>query len=187
MDALVVYCSQTGSAKTYAAWLAEDLACPVAPLEELDARGTDCDLVVFCSWFHAASLVGVKRFQAYMAAHPQKRYAVVAVGATPMPGPDYPASEHEEAFRRSFPAERYPDLPWCYCQGNFHFEQLSLADRLMMRAYFAMLRKSAREGNRRDGVALESMRAGFDGCRRAYLEPLHETLGTGSFVSFQIK
>lgn len=177
MDALVVYRSQTGSARTYATWLAEGLACPAVPLEELDVRGANCDLIVLCSWFHAASLVGAKQFQAYMAAHPQKRYAVVAVGATPMPGTDYPASEHEEAFRRSFPADRYGDLPWCYCQGGFHLERLGLADRLMMRAYFAMLGKSARKGSRRDAVALESMRAGFDGCRREYLEPLERELG----------
>ena len=142
MGAVVAFCSQTGSAKRYADWLAEELGCQAVPLERIEATAADADLVVLCSWFHAASLKGAKRFQAYMAAHSEKHYAVVSVGATPMPSELWPASEHEEAFRRSFPAEAYPDLPW------------------------------ARKGDRRSATALAQMRAGYDDCERSYLEPL---------------
>ena len=99
MSAVVAFCSQTGSAKRYANWLAEELGCQAVPLERIEATAAEADLVVLCSWFHAASLKGAKRFQAYMAAHGEKHYAVVAVGATPMPCELWPASEHEEAFR----------------------------------------------------------------------------------------
>ena len=74
-----------------------------------------------------------------MAKHPEKRYVVIAVGATPMPCDLWPASEHEEAFRRSFPADSYPDLPWVYCRGGFHFERLGVMDKIAMRIYFKML------------------------------------------------
>lgn len=178
MNAVVVYCSQTGSAKRYAEWLTEDLGCSCYPLDEIEARATAADLVVLCGWFHAAALKGSKEFKAYMAAHPEKRYAVVAVGATPMPDADYSATEHEEAFRRSFPADKYPDLPWVYCQGDFHFERLSLPDKIMMRIYFKMLAASARKGVKRDAEALAGMRRGFDGCKRAYLQPLVDQLKT---------
>lgn len=97
MDAAVVYCSQTGSAKTYASWMAEELGCTPKPLDNIEIAAANAELVIFVSWFHAASLKGTKRFQAYMAEHPEKRYAVVAVGATPMPCDLWPASEHEEA------------------------------------------------------------------------------------------
>lgn len=172
MDAVVVFCSQTGSAETYARWLADELGCVAAPLGRLDGTAGPADLVVLCSWFHAASLRGAKRFRAYMAAHPEKRYAVVAVGAMPMPCETWPASEHEEAFRHSFPADAYPDLPWAYCQGDFHLERLGAADRIMMRLYFKMLEGEARGGSERSATALAQMRAGYDGCERAYLEPL---------------
>lgn len=172
MERLVVYCSQTGSARKYATWLAEDLGCVAVPLTELERQGERCGLIVLCSWFHAASLKGAKQFKAYMAAHPEKRYVVVGVGATPMPGGDYDASEHEEAFRRSFPVEDYADLPWCYCQGDFHFERLGAVDKVAMRIYFKMLEKGARAGSARDAEALEDMRRGIDGCDRSYLEPL---------------
>ena len=107
-----------------------------------------------------------------MAAHGEKRYAVVAVGATPMPSELWPASEHEEAFRRSFPAGAYPDMPWCYCQGGFHFERLGAVDKAMMRIYFKMLEGEARKGDQRSGTALAQMREGYDGCERSYLDPL---------------
>ncbi len=176
MNAVVVYRSQTGSSKRYAQWLAEDLSCDAVPLEELDRAAATCDLVVLCSWFHAASIMGAKQFRTYMAAHPEKRYAVIAVGATPMPEEDYPPEEHEETFRKSFPADTYADLPWCYCQGDFHFEKLGFSDKLMMRAYFKMLDASAHKGSKRDAVALAGMKAGMDCCDRTYLEPLVEEL-----------
>ena len=176
MLAIVAYCSQTGSAETYARWLAEDLACRAVPIADLEREGGGCSAVVFCSWFHAASIKGAKEFQAYMAAHPEKTYAVVAVGATPMPCDEWPASEHEEAFRRSFPIDRYPDLPWCYCQGGFHFDRLGTFDKMAMRIYFRMLEKSAKDGCARDATALANMRKGFDGCNRSYLEPILHAL-----------
>lgn len=181
MDALVVYCSQTGSAQTYATWLAEDLACPAEPLDRLEELGPGRDLVVLCSWFHAASIKGSKHFRAYMAAHPEQRFAVVGVGATPMPDDTWPADEIEQAFRRSFPADAYPDLVWCYCRGNYHYERLNPADKVMMRIYLRMCEREARRGSRRDAIMVEGMRAGFDGCDRSYLEPLKRALGiTGS-------
>lgn len=176
MAHIVVFRSQTGSAKTYARWLADALGCPAEPLERIETAARDADLVVFCGWFHAASLKGSKEFKAYMAAHPQKRYAVVAVGATPMPSDDWPATEHEQAFRRSFPAERFADLPWCYCRGGFHFDRLGALDKIAMRIYFRMLEGAARKGSTRDAIALEGMRQGFDACDPANLQPLLATL-----------
>lgn len=176
MRAIVAYCSQTGSAEMYAHWLAEDLECRAVPIASLEREGKECDTAVLCSWFHAASIKGAKEFQAYMAAHPEKTYAVVAVGATPMPCEEWPASEHEKAFRRSFPTDRYPDLLWCYCQGGFHFDRLGAFDKMAMRVYFRMLEKSAKDGCARSATALENMKAGFDGCDRSYLEPVLQAL-----------
>lgn len=176
MSAVVVYRSQTGSARMYAQWLAESLTCAVAPVENIDEAAHEANLVILSGWFHAASLKGSKELKAYMAKHPEKHYAVVAVGATPMPSKDWPASEHEEAFRRSFPAEQYPDLPWCYCRGRFFFDQLNALDKIAMRVYFRMLESAARKGSRRDSAALEGMRRGFDACDRSYLEPLLDEL-----------
>lgn len=176
MNSVAVYCSQTGSAKTYAEWLSEDLQCPVVPLDRIEQAAESRDLVVFCSWFHAASIKGSKKFKAYMAAHPDKRYAVVGVGATPMPCEMWPFSEVEEAFYRSFPKEEYPNLPWCYCQGNFHFDRLGALDKIAMRMYFSMLEKSAKDGSGRDAEALARMKEGYDGCNRAYLAPILEAI-----------
>ena len=176
MSAVVVFRSQTGSARMYAQWLAESLTCAIAPVENIDEAAHEADLVILSGWFHAASIKGSKEFKAYMAKHPEKHYAVVAVGATPMPSKDWPAAEHEEAFHRSFPADRYPDLLWCYCQGGFHFDRLGAFDKMAMRVYFRMLEKSAKDGCARNATALANMKAGFDGCDRSYLEPVLQAL-----------
>lgn len=178
----VVYCSQTGSSERYARWLAEELNCVAAPLERIDDVAANADLVVLCSWFHAASLKGAKRFRAYMRRHPEKRYAVAAVGATPMPCEEWPASEHEAAFRRSFPAGDYADLPWTYCLGGFHFERLGAADKIAMRIYFKMLESEVKAGQTRSQAALDGMRAGFDGCERTYLQPLLDELASRGWL-----
>ena len=177
MKAAVVYCSQTGSAKKYADWVGERLGCTPAPLKNIGTVADNAELVVFVSWFHAASMKGSRQFKTYMAAHPEKRYAVVGVGATPMPSELWPASEHEEAFRRSFPVDQYANLPWVYCRGGFHFERLGSLDKIAMRIYFKMLEKEVAEGSQRSQIALDGMRAGFDDCDPAYLEPLFKQLG----------
>ena len=99
-----------------------------------------------------------------------------------MPSKDWPAAEHEEAFRRSFPSAQYPDLPWCYCRGRFFFDQLNALDKIAMRVYFRMLESAARKGSKRDSAALEGMRRGFDACDRSYLEPLLDELRARKWI-----
>ena len=182
MSAVVVFCSQTGSAEKYAQWLAEDLNCSTVPLSKLENTGATADLVILCSWFHAASIKGAKKFKAFMTAHPEKHFAVVAVGATPMPCDEWPEAEHEEAFHHSFPADVYVDLPWVYCLGSFHLEQLGMPDRIMMHIYFKMLEDEVRKGSTRSQTALDGMRAGFNGCNRTYLTPLIDELRERNWI-----
>lgn len=172
MRTAVIYCSQTGFTEKYARWIAEEQRCEATPFAQRGAVDLGaCDAVVFCSWFHAASMKGVKWIKAQIAQHPEVRFAILASGASPAPCSNWPAEGLEEAFCRSFPAEEYADLPWFYCQGGFDFERLGLPDRLAMRAFFRMMEGKAKESPR-DAEALASMRAGFDATSRNALEPL---------------
>ena len=119
MKAAVVYCSQTGSAATYARWLGEELGCTPAPIAELERVGADADLMVLAGWFHAASLKGSKPFKAYMARHPEKRYAVVAVGATPMPCELWPPESTKKPTAARFPPKRTPICHGCTVAAAF--------------------------------------------------------------------
>lgn len=173
MTKAILYCSQTGFTKKYAEWLSEDLACEALPYAQRGQLDLDAlDLLVFCSWFHAASVKGAKWLKEAMVQHPGLKVVVVVTGASAMPGdPLSREGEVEEAFRRTFPADEYPELPWFYCRGGFDFSRLGAADKVAMRMFFHMNGKKAQD----DPVLaqqLQAMEAGFDGMERAYLDPV---------------
>ncbi len=172
MKVSVVYCSQTGFTEKYAKWLAEDVGCEAVPYAD---RGridlNEVDVLVFCSWFHAASIKGAKWLKRAMREHTGLRAVVLATGATPMPCEMWPASELEEAFRRTFPESDYPDLSHFYCHGGFDYDRLGALDKIAMRMFFKANAKAAKT----DPKAAEMLRVmgdGFDGTRREYLDPV---------------
>lgn len=168
----VVYCSQTGFTKRYAEWLAEDLGCAAIPYAR--RSGIDLskvDVLVFCSWFHAASIKGAKWLKRAMRDYPALQVAVLATGATPMPCDMRSASEVEEAFSRVFPAADYPGLPHFYSQGGFDYNRLGMPDKIAMKAFFKMNTKAA-ETDPKAAEMLRVMGDGFDGVKRVYLDPV---------------
>ena len=172
MRTAVVYCSQTGFTEKYARWLAEDLGTEAVPYAERErARAGEADAVVFLSWFHAGGLKHAAWLRDLMDANPGKRYAVVGVGAYPMPSDTWPQSETDAAFERAFPHERYPQVRCFYCQGGFDFNRLNPLDKVAMRLFFRMQAKEA-ETDPRAAFALAAMKEGFDGTNRSYVEPV---------------
>lgn len=174
MKQAIIYCSQTGFTKKYAQWLAEDLGCEAVLFAD---RGSivfgKIDLLVFCSWFHAASIKGAKWLKKVMADNPELEVVVIATGASPMPCETWPASEIGNAFRKTFPESEYPDLPHFYCQGGFDYDRLGAPDKIAMRMFFKMNAKTA-ETDPKAAEMLRIMKGGFDGTRREYLEPVLE-------------
>ena len=102
MKAAIVYCSQTGHTEKYARWLADRLGCEATPFAKRASVDLDAiDVLVFCSWFHAASIKGSKWLKREMAARPGLDVVLLATGATPMPGTGWSNEEEiERAFRR---------------------------------------------------------------------------------------
>ncbi len=172
MNIAIVYCSQTGHTKKYADWLAEDLKCKAVPYAERNTVDLgSLDALVFCSWFHAASIKGSKWLKRVMRDYPSLHAVVLATGATPMPCEMWPASEVEKAFRRTFPEADYPDLPHFYCHGGFDYERLGAPDKIAMRMFFKANAKAA-ETDPKAAEMLRVMGEGFDGTRREYLDPV---------------
>lgn len=173
MRPIVVFTSQTGFTRRYAERIAETLGCPLANLandRHFDPDGYDT--VVFCGWFHAASLKGANWAKRAMAAHPDTHFVVLGVGATPMPCDLWPEEGHIAAFRRSFPEESYPDLAFFYAQGGFDFGSLGLPDKMAMHLYFKMQRKEAKTDPQAADM-LRHMEPGyFDAVDMANLDPL---------------
>ena len=177
MNEAVVYCSQTGFTEKYARWLAEELDCVATPFRmRSDVDLDTTDLLVFCSWFHAASIKGARWLKKAMESHPNLPVIVLATGATPRPGAGWSTEDGiNEAFARTFPKSEYPDLPCFYCHGGYDFDKLGAADKLAMRMFYKMHGKSE-DPKEREMLAI--MRKGFDGTRREYLAPLLEYVRT---------
>lgn len=172
MGVAIIYCSQTGFTKRYAEWLAEDLRCEAVPYAQRGSLDLNqADVLVFCSWFHAASIKGAAWLKKAMRRRPKLQAVVLATGAAPMPCETRGASETEEAFRRTFLESEYPDLPHFYCHGGFDFDRLGAADKIAMRMFFKANAKAA-ETDPKAAEMLRVMGDGFDGTRREYLEPV---------------
>lgn len=172
MKVAIVYCSQTGFTKKYADWLAEDLESEAVPYADRGRADLgDADILVFCSWLHAASIKGAKWLKRAMGEHPNLDVVVLVTGAMPVPCKMQPASEFEDAFRRTFSESEHPDLPHFYCRGGFDYDRLSTPDKMAMRMFFKMNAKAA-ETDPKAAEMLRVMKDGFDGTRRDHLEPV---------------
>lgn len=170
MQTAIVYCSQTGYTQKYADWLAEDLGCEAVPYaDKTRVVLSEIDLLVFCSWFHAASIKGAKWLKGVMRDYPDLRVVVLATGATPMPCDAGEATMIEGAFRHTFPETEYPDLPHFYCHGGFDYDRLGTPDKIAMRMFFKANAKTA-ETDPKAAEMLRVMKDGFDGTKRKYLE-----------------
>ena len=96
MKLAIVYCSQTGHTKRYAEWLADEFGITAIPLKQVDSLTiSEADLVVFCTWYHAAGLTKAAWLQKQLEIYPEEKFVVLGVGATPMPCEEWPESEHE--------------------------------------------------------------------------------------------
>lgn len=171
MKVAIVYCSQTGFTERYAKWLSEELACEAVSYSKRSAVDLNAiDTLVFCSWFHAASIKGSKWLKKTMGAHPNLRVIVLATGATPMPETGWPTQDEiDVAFSRTFPKSEYPSLPCFYCQGGYDFDRLGAPDKIAMRMFYKMHEKN---DDPKAHKMLETMRKGFDGTRREHLKPM---------------
>lgn len=181
MSYAVVYQTKHGSARRYATWLAEDLGCEARDLTQTsDDQLLASDAIVLAGGNYYGSILGSKRLARLMQAHPEKRYAVVFVGATPMPREYGGVSGHERMFYHNFPREKFPHLVWTYCIGGYDPAVQSPLDRLVLGLYAEMLPLRARREPEKPFLAMrDDLRRGFDRADRAHLAPLAAYLKDG--------
>lgn len=168
MSMIVVYSSHTGFTKRYATWLAEELGCRAVSLDDeprFDASGFD--VVVMGGWLHAGGLAGKKWLVRARERHPQARFVVFAVGATPVEWDDMVA----EALAKELPSPEFDGVERFYLRGGFAYERLSAPNKLAMKLFFKMQEKNA-EHDPRAAEMLSGMRGGFDATDRAAFEPV---------------
>ncbi len=132
MSTVVVYTSYSGFTRTYAEWIADELAADLLPLKNLRVGAlSDYDCVVYGGSLHAVGIAGLKRMRSMMARvsdrRPAQRLVVFAVGASP--ARDSVISEVRDA--NIPPAER-ESVPFYYLRGGFDFSKLDPFHKLVM-------------------------------------------------------
>ncbi|MBE5804378.1 MAG: flavodoxin [Clostridiales bacterium] len=165
MKAIVIYQSKTGFTKRYAEWIAVALGCEAKAWKDAQSMSlADYDTLIYGGWFHAGSIVGLKKF--LRKAEPLgKKLAVFAVGAGPAESPDI-----ESSLRRNFTGEQYSRIPAFYMPGGLNYEKMGAVDKAMMAVFRAMVKKQEGENSQMYQMLCKS----YDLADEKYIEPLVE-------------
>lgn len=81
---LVLYKSKYGAARRYAAMLAQEMGCDVCDVGSIGTRDLDAYAwIVFAGGVYASGMLGLSAFKRLYMRYPQKKWAVLFVGASP--------------------------------------------------------------------------------------------------------
>ena len=161
MKVLILYSSKTGFSQRYAQWLGEALDCQAVPFKErkrVDMSGYEG--IVLFGGLYAGQMSGLKWLKKQLPSLRGKRITAVAVGCAPTGFPGQP-----ESMNTLFGGT--PEIQGFYCQGGLDYEHMGAADRAMMAALRAVLKRQ--EGKQE---MLEGISRSFDGTSREYLVPV---------------
>lgn len=155
---VIIYRSKTGFSQRYAQWLAEELGCRAVPFQERDAiRWDEYGTVILTGGLYAGRMAGLKWLAKRLPELAGKRVAALAVGCAPMDNPGM-----EESMDQLFGP--LPQVRGFYCQGGLDYQRMGAADRAMMAALRAALRR------KKDAQAmLEGISRSFDAAKRENL------------------
>ncbi|MFR1434013.1 MAG: flavodoxin domain-containing protein [Acutalibacteraceae bacterium] len=157
----VIYCSKTGFTRKYAEWLAEALGCEAVPYHQAaKTNWTDCDTVIFASWFHAGRIQKLGWFKRLPLTG--KTRIVAAVGAMPADAP-----EAQAALRSNF-ADDWAQFRVFYLPGGLCYEKMGAADRALM----AIFRRMARQKEGADSPTFRALSQSYDLTSREALTPV---------------
>lgn len=166
MKSVIIYNSQTGFTKQYAQWLSEELACEVVSFNEAKSRKYDeYDNIIFGSWCHAGNIVKIDWFKQLMEEKPKKKYAIFAVGASPLENP-----EVDMLIDKIIPEDSF-NCKVFYCPGGIRYDKMKFLDRKLMKMFTKALSK------KKDATVAERMQAemishDYDIQEKKYIEPI---------------
>lgn len=163
MKAIVIYRSKTGFTKRYAEWIGAALNCEAVAWKDAQAMDlTAYDTLIYGGWFHAGSIIGLKKF--LQTAEPMKKNIVAyAVGASPAENPDI-----ESSMKRNFTQEQWERIKAFYFPGGLNYEKMGAVDRTLMAAFRAMVKKQ--EGA--DSMMYQMLCKSYDLTDEKYIQPL---------------
>lgn len=167
-EILIIYKSVTGFTAQYARCLAEELDCTAEDLKAASAMVlSGYKTLIFGGRFHAGFVDGLKEAKALFRRSGAERFIVFATGATP-------ATELEmieAAWRNNFTQEELAAIAHFYLPGGLRYEKMPLGDRLMMRAFAAMV-KHKKEKSEYERTMAQAVGRSYDISSKEYIRPL---------------
>ncbi len=178
---LVCYKSVTGFTKQYAEMIANEINGTLMDLKNVTAETiSQYDIVVFGGRFFAGGVDGLKKAKELAAKGNVKNFVVFATGATP----NTAEKTIQEAWKNNFTTDELRRIPHFYMQGGLCYEKMPLPEKLMMKAFAAVMKRKIKNQNEQTEEDKEFVRAisnSYDISSKVYIEPLVSFLKTEYF------
>lgn len=189
--AIVIYKSKYGTTKRYAEWIAGELECPAVSIENFKrSELKNYDKVIYGGALQAGGIKDLDKFMKWIKTDlklldmyhggkitaedlrksgvVQRRYAIFAVGIN---------LENEEARRQlidiNFPKEYMKQLPCFYLPGEYHPENISGVDKMIIGMAKKMIaKKKASDTTEEDELLLKHLEEGCNMVDRERIAPI---------------
>ena len=169
---LVCYRSVTGFTKKYAEMIAEELDCELMDFKSVTVeKVSQYDTVVFGGRCYAGAIDGLKKAKDIVAKGNVKNFIIFAVGATP----NIAEETIQEAWRRNLTPDEMKSIPHFYMQGGLRYETMPMREKLMMKAFAAVMKskvKRKRDKTEEDEEFLRTISTSYDISSKEYIEAL---------------
>lgn len=165
---LLVYKSVTGFTQKYAEMIAQEIDCTLMELKKTTAETmSGFDTVIYGGRVHAGTLEGLKDAKKLFQQSKASQFIVYATGAIP----NASAKIIEEMWSQNLSPEDLLHIPHFYMQGGLAYEKLPLPDKLMMKAFSAMMKKK-KDKTEDEKVMAEAISGSYDISSKEYIMPL---------------
>lgn len=165
---IVVYKSSTGFTKKYAEFIAEEMECALADYKTVTAdKLSKYDVVIFGTRAHAGMIDGYQKAKKLFEKSNIGKVILFVTGAAPNAATDV----IEKLWNQNLTADEMAKMPHFYMQSGLCYENMSLVDRMMMKAAAVMIKKKKNKTSEEMGFE-QAIKSSFDISSKAYIEPL---------------
>lgn len=169
---LVCYKSVTGFAKRYAEMIASEVDGTLMASKDVNAEAVmGYDIVVFGGRLRAGTVDGLKKVKELMGKSRGKTFAVFATGAMPITA----VETIRQVWEHNLTGDELRQVPHFYMPGGLCYEKMPLPEKLIMKAFAAVMKSRSRKKKDRtveDEAFERGISASYDISSKEYIAPL---------------
>lgn len=165
---LVIYKSVTGFTKEYAEWIAQETGAALMDIKKATPKNmSDFDTIVFGGRMHAGTVDGLKAAKKLLDQSHASHFLIFATGAMP----NEAKATIEEMWRNNLTSKELSELPHFYMQAGLRYETMPFLDRMMIKAFRAMMRKK-KEKTEADIQMVQAIAGSYNISSKEHIRPL---------------